>query len=65
MVNSWVTHCFANENTLTLLDFKRSITKAYLQLFSDSDPKNSGQPKVFSSKVIPEIRFSTIGHILD
>uniref|UniRef100_A0A0L8FR56 PiggyBac transposable element-derived protein domain-containing protein n=1 Tax=Octopus bimaculoides TaxID=37653 RepID=A0A0L8FR56_OCTBM len=65
MVNSWVVHCFANENTLTLLDFKRSVTQAYLELSSDSDPKNLVWPKVFSSKVIPEIRFSTTEHILD
>ncbi|CAI9721735.1 Hypothetical predicted protein [Octopus vulgaris] len=50
---------------LTLLDFKSSVTQAYLELSSGSDPKKSGRPKVFSSKVLPETRFSTTGHIPD
>ena len=54
-----------NGNEMKLLDFRRSVTRAYLHLSSDSDPKNCGRPKVFSSKVIPTIRFSSDGHILD
>ena len=65
MVNSWIIYCIVNGNNMKLLDFRRSVTRAYLQLSSDSDPKTCGRPKVFSSKVLPDIKFSTDGHILD
>ena len=59
MINSWIIHSFANGNTLALLDFKRSVTRAYLHLSSNSDPKNSGRSKIFSLKFIPEISLCT------
>lgn len=65
MVNSWILHRFVNKNEMSLKDFRRTVTKAYLQLSSDSNPRNSGRPKVFASKVIPEIRFSDVSHILN
>ena len=46
--------------------FMRSVRRTLLQVFfSELDPKNLGEPKVVSMKVLRKVRFSLDGHILD
>lgn len=69
MVNAYVLYCFASSgNKITLLEFRRAVTKAYLEISSDlSDPRNAGRPSLKQAarkRVSQDVRFSPVGHIL-
>lgn len=59
--NAWILYNAANENNISLLDFKRSITRSYLHVESSSAPKYPGRPKLHA-KVFPALRYSPLGH---
>jgi len=53
------------EKTMTVLSFRRYVTKSYLNLQSASDPKSAGCPKMLSSNLMMATRLSPTGHVLE
>ena len=68
IVNSDVLYTMANSENMSLLDFRREITRAYLKIHSMSDPKNSGRPSYNLSarkRVSDIVRKDPTGHYLE
>ncbi|XP_049767860.1 piggyBac transposable element-derived protein 3-like [Schistocerca cancellata] len=66
-VNAWLLYRLVyGENALDLLDFRRSVGVTYLKL--ETGRPNIGRPMEYPSsqlRVIPDIRFDGIGHMID
>ena len=67
LVNSYVLYCMANDQ-ISLLDYRRTVARAYLTLSSDlSDPKQQGRkalPKSSLTRVPVDIRLSG-NHVIE
>lgn len=55
----------SHKDKLSLLDFRRIITRSYLQLSSASAPKNAGRPKRLHSHTLNDVRYSSDGHTIE
>lgn len=67
LVNAYILYCMANPR-VPLLDFKRSVTRAYLARSSISDPRNAGRPslpKAAIKRVEEAVRLDPVGHMLE
>ncbi len=57
--NTWLLHRFDDEK-MSLLSCRRYIAQTYLQ---QAEPRRtSGRPRIFASKVIPDVRYDNIGY---
>lgn len=67
LVNAHALYCIANGN-IPLLEFRRSVARAYLQTASLSNPKSAGRPhlrKLAKNRVHEFVRKDPIGHFLE